>query len=158
MIHKKDILKIAKKVLRKQKGLRDHQLIHPAREWLIGILLGLGCFTVIAWGSVATYITYSNVTVTGTTDVEAEKVVYRAELVDAALKVFGEREKNYTELLENRVSVLPVETIPVESLSSVETPTTTPESVDILEEVLEVSEEIVAPEVTEEGISPQFSD
>ena len=37
MISKRDITKFAKRIIRNQRGLRDHQMIHPRREWAVGL-------------------------------------------------------------------------------------------------------------------------
>jgi len=108
MINKKEILKIAKGILRKQKGIRDHQIIHPAREWWIGVLLSLVVFSGIATWSIATYSEYSNTSVVASTQATETGVVYRESLIEAALEQFSERQDNYEQLLLNRVRNIPV--------------------------------------------------
>lgn len=111
MISKKDITKAAKKILRRQKGLRDHQIIHPQREWIIGLLLM--CFIVggIAVWSSTTYLSITDQSVTTNNSETGSQTVYRTEVVDAALTMFRERAENYEKLLENRI-VTPVVTAP----------------------------------------------
>ena len=125
MIHKADINRIAKKVLRHRKGVRDHHLIHPAREWFIGILASICIVVGAGYWSVVTYTSINNRSVEAVVTPSTEVVVYRTELVTAALEKFGERAATFEELLTS--SVVPTLPAPevVPAPAPIETTTTT---------------------------------
>ena len=124
MIHKADINRIAKKVLRHRKGVRDHHLIHPAREWFIGIVASICIVVGAGYWSVVTYTSINNRSVEAVVTPSTEVVVYRTELVTAALEKFGERATTFEELLTS--SVVPTFPVPeaVPELTPIETATT----------------------------------
>lgn len=107
MIHKPDIHAIAKKIMRHQRGVRDHHIIHPGRDWLIGIGLSLVVVATVGYWAVTMYIEISNRSVEVSTAPTSDIVVYRTELVQAALARFGERATTYRELLQNRINDTP---------------------------------------------------
>ncbi len=156
MISKKDITKLAKKIMRRQRGLRDHQIIHPQREWVVGLVLAILVVAGIAVWSSTTYLAITDRSVDTTIGDANTQTVYRTEVIDAALTQFRERAENYEQLLENRVTVPVV----IESLE--------PE-VDIDEEELETDvpeEEIDSPdedepdegeEIDDDSITPDLS-
>ena len=109
MITKNDITRIAKHILKRQRGLRDHQIIHPVREWFIGLVCSLLILVGGAVWSAFTYFEVSGRTVeTTSTDVVTANV-YRGDIVNAALAKFRERTDNFNQLLENRVEITPRE-------------------------------------------------
>ena len=143
MISKRDIAKIAKRVLKRQSGVRDHQIIHPRREWAVGLLGGLILLIVGATWSFFTYRDVSGREVENTDTVEVEQTIYRDELVNAALEKLRERQASYQALLDERNSYRP----PIEVVEE------QPEAV-IEEEVETVTEEeSVIEEPIEEGES-----
>lgn len=113
MISKKDIAKIAKQILKRQRGLRDHQIIHPAREWFVGLGLSLLILIGGATWSAFTYIEVSKRTVETTETEVVTANVYRADIVNAALSKFRERTDNFNQLLQNRTQVIPAQSTEV---------------------------------------------
>ena len=107
MINKKDITEIAKKMMRKHQGLRDPQIIHPRRDWIIGVFLSLAAFAGIAWWSGMSYLNYSNISVIESVELADTSVVYKEGQVNAALELFKEQTDNYNQLLQNRVRYVP---------------------------------------------------
>ena len=107
MINKKDITEIAKKMMRKHQGLRDPQIIHPRRDWIIGVFLSLVAFAGIAWWSGVSYLNYSNISVIESVELADTSVVYKEGQVNAALELFKEQTDNYNQLLQNRVRYVP---------------------------------------------------
>lgn len=106
MIHKPDFHAIAKKIMRHQRGVREHQIIHPVREWLIGIAAFVLLAATAAYWAFVMYVEINSRSVELSAAPVAEIVVYRPELVNAALARFGEREATYRELLENRITTV----------------------------------------------------
>jgi len=151
MIHKADINRLAKKVLRYRKGVRDHQIIHPVRDWFIGVGACLCLIIAVGYWSVTTYFSVSTRSVEVVSSPTTEVAVYRADLVQAALAKFGERSATYEELLTNRIMPslpnVPPE-VPVEAVPSDSSSTTEP----VVEEEETPLEEVPsAPEITPES-------
>ena len=107
MISKRDIAKIAKHVLKRHRGVRDHQIIHPMREWTVGLFGGMILLILGATWSVLTYREVSNRGVENAGTVEVEQTIYRDDLVNAALEKLRERQADYQALLDNRDSYQP---------------------------------------------------
>lgn len=110
MITKNEIAKIAKQILKRQRGLRDHQIIHPTREWFVGLAFSLLILIGGAMWSIFTYLEVSGRTVETTSTEVVTANVYRGDIVNAALVKFRERTDNFNQLLENRIEfTLPAE-------------------------------------------------
>lgn len=107
MIHKPDIHAIAKKIIRHQRGVREHHIIHPGRDWFIGLGLSLVIVAAVGYWAVTMYVEISNRSVEVSSVPATDIVVYRSELVQAALTRFGERATTYRELLQNRIDDIP---------------------------------------------------
>ncbi len=102
MISKRDITKIAKRVLKRQSGLRDHQIIHPTREWFTGLLAGA---ILLAGGATWSVWTYENVSDKGVEDAEAqeaEQIIYRDDMVNTALETLRERQEIYQGIIDTK--------------------------------------------------------
>ena len=101
MIHKKEITQFAKRVLRSQKGLRNHQLMHPRREWLTGIVIAVIIFSgSITWCSMK-YFEYQNIEEQSDEPLDALVVVYRETLVAEALAAQEVKAQRLNTLLKN---------------------------------------------------------
>lgn len=115
MINTTQILKMAKAAARHDHGYPERRLIHPHREWLIGIML----FTVLLIaGCVAVgllFMHYQNIEQTVT--VEEQRVqTYQAGTVADVLSIYAER----TEMFDTMQAQ---STLPPESATSVSTST-----------------------------------
>lgn len=162
MISKKDITKIAKRIIRRQRGLRDHQMIHPRREWSVGLVSG---FVLLLGGAVWSFLTYGEVSerdVQNVGAVEVQQTVYREEMVEAALEQFRQKKSDYQELLvaseTNNPDIEEVEVIidPIEAFTEEEVPEEEGLEQEVIEtdetEVSETTE--VAPETEEVNVEP----
>lgn len=103
MIDKNLIKKMVDHTLRpEKKQFIDNNIMHPEREWLIGILVGVVIFVSgLVWG-LHTYNFYRNIEIV---TYESEAVVYRASLVEETLRDFAKREEIYNELLTKNKTV-----------------------------------------------------
>lgn len=108
MIETKDITKMVAHILKRDKGIADTNIMHPAREWF----LGLGITTlVILFGSWFCFYLYSY----HSTEMKKEVVVieqavpYQAASVKSALELFATRQEKITEILGGRNIVVPVQ-------------------------------------------------
>ena len=98
MIETKDITKMVKHIVRRDKGLVDPQIMHPVREWttglgvvLVGVLLGSWfCFYLYNF-----YSTQLNIAIV----VEEVQVPYQDTLVKKALLLYREEKKTYENIL-----------------------------------------------------------
>lgn len=93
MINKNQFKEMAKKVMRKQHGLRDPQIMHPEREWLIGIVGALVIFFFCVFCSIYAYIENKSISFEQAHTQSDEVVVYRESLVKDALGQFAERKE-----------------------------------------------------------------
>lgn len=107
MMNKQQFTEIAKKVLHPNNGLVSPKLIHPGREWLIGVTVAAVIFGVIAAWSAQMYLEYKDTTVAEVT--ETEVAVYRTALVNSALDDFSVR----TDKHEDFISINLIEKDPI---------------------------------------------
>lgn len=138
----KHIDSIIKSINRHKKGLRDPQIMHPEREWLIGIFLALLIFVSATAWSLAVYLTNRNAAAVMPTEEQSESVVYRESMVEEALLRLEKRGTMLASLLPRTTESESVET-PLE-----ETASTTEEIAPVVEETLEEVEDV--DEVVEE--------
>ena len=98
MIENKLVQKMVKHALNpKRKQLVDNSIMHPEREWFLGITIGISICVLGAWWSVTSYMTYNKVSVQNK---ESESpVVYRASMVKEVVSDFSNREVAYNDLL-----------------------------------------------------------
>lgn len=104
---------MAKRLLHPQRDLRKPEIMHPARDWIIGLLTALLIFIAGAAWSTHVYLKYRDLSVEETSNVSTEVVVYRESLVKAALDEFAGRVTEHQRLLQaqqhsNSVGVKPV--------------------------------------------------
>jgi hypothetical protein len=116
-------------------GLNYEKILHPNRDWFIGVAIAVCLvFGIAAWNG---YTYFSN-REGGATDTEitVANPRYQAELVGQALGVFESRSKNFLIISANS-SLQPVQTETVPTIETSATPTTsTPDmSVDVVPSV-----------------------
>jgi len=100
-MNKKEIAKIAKKILRQQQGLSDYQIMHPTREWWLGISIGVVIFIATTVWSASVYIKNRNAPTIESSASEQEVIVYRKSWVDTALQELKNRELALGRLLNS---------------------------------------------------------
>lgn len=140
---------MAKRVLRSPERPRNPQMIHPEREWLIGLSLATILFVGSTAVAVQEYAQYRDVTLTDNGSTE-EIVIYREHMVNEALLKFSERSTEHQSLL-NQIGVSKVEEVITPSETS-EEPTTeaTPEVMPEIEDDTEEDTVVVEEETTDE--------
>jgi hypothetical protein len=128
MFSKDDITKIARKILKRQRGLRDHQMIHPVREWTIGLIVAV-LFLIIGGGwSFVTYQELSSRDVQNVEAVEIKQSGYRPETINSALQLFRERIEQYQVLTTSPLSPLTDEQPIVEEIQTIDVVELEPEN------------------------------
>lgn len=113
---------MVKKLLRHERGIPDRRLMHPHREWSIGLLISL--LLSVSGGVYAfiTFVSYSAISVESEA-VEVDQLHYQRADAQAAIELYETKRDTYTTLLEEARQYEvpePVETIEIEN--AVETP------------------------------------
>ena len=140
---------MAKKIFKSDKGVKNLKLMHPKREWGVGILAGLFILGGSGFWSANTYISYRNQANLTSGSVEGEVIVYRASQVEAALSAYAERIVKYEALVRGNSLPSAPETLP-EAVSI--TTEETVEDSDLVEEaVLDTEAELEVETGTEES-------
>ena len=102
---KSEFHNIAKKILRAKDKLRNPQIMHPAREWVIGLTVSLIVFIIsVAW-NFHTYQTYRNPVPEIDQAAATDVVVYREAMVADALARYEEVQAAHEALLSDSVRV-----------------------------------------------------
>lgn len=86
-------------MFRRRQGLRDPQIMHPEREWVIALVMMVVIFSASASWSLVVYLQNREV---GLEDVfvdQQQTIVYRENSVDNALELFKKREQELNELI-----------------------------------------------------------
>lgn len=150
MIGKPDIKKIIRSALRRSRGLRDHHLMHPIREWFGGLAAAALLLLMGAGWSVYQYVEYNAIKPSTSAESDAPTTIYQKPAVESALKELEARTARLEEqrlILEAGRSTLPppptTPDIPSDVSTSTDTPAPAPEATDTLEtppqeDVLEV--------------------
>ncbi len=94
------IKKMTRRILHgRREAFFDRSIMHPQREWFIGILVGFLILGSGVFWSVNNLIKFKFDSVTANNDgVEEEKVIYREGLVEAALTDSATRKEAYEKL------------------------------------------------------------
>lgn len=148
MINKADILKMAKHVTKRVAGGRDHEIMHPYRDWSIGIIASTIIIVIGGMWGVDRYLSYQNINIELGADSEGE-VVYREAQVKTALSIYERRASDFDTL----VAEIPVGVVE-ESEESMEAATSS-SGVNVKDVVDDESLEEDAEDVGEEGVDTE---
>ncbi|MCA9363661.1 hypothetical protein KC727_00350 [Candidatus Kaiserbacteria bacterium] len=101
MSFKKDILKIVKHVIRKSDGYPDRRLMHPAREWSVGVGVAIVAFVAVAAFSTKTFLQYSRNT---DPDIFVDQTIeqYKQKRAQSILEEYNERSDQFDALRSAR--------------------------------------------------------
>lgn len=128
MMNKKQFTKIAKDLLKPDKVMQGPAIMHPMREWLVGMLLALIIFAAGSAWSTYVYIKHEDPS-SDNFNVNDEKVlVYREAMVSSAIERFSQRNESHVIFL-NSVKEIVIEDVPEnlpEEEPLIERATTTP--------------------------------
>ncbi len=86
------------KLLKKRVATRDPRLMHPEREWAIGLSIAIVIFIGAAFMSVYTYFSNQTISVYTTTTETTEDIVYRESIVKEVLGTIEDRAVTLEEL------------------------------------------------------------
>ena len=99
MANKIEIKTMASRLFKGKRQPRDRQLMHPNREWFIGLCVALGILGVSGWWSANTYLNYQNVSIEDGGETTQSQVVYREAQVQAVLDLYTEKANTLTGLI-----------------------------------------------------------
>lgn len=127
MIDKTIIHRLSRDIFRRSEGVSDHHLMHPEREWSIGILC---LITLLGIGIYWTWYEHNRFTKISTTEpspTPSTASVYREQEVAHAIQTWSERVSSYEEIKTELKSLTPAPQLftdtPVTSGSSTATST-----------------------------------
>ena len=124
MIEKKHLHKMLRDILRRSRGLQDHNLMHPEREWYTGLIIAI--IAIIGGGYLCLHIywQYNRETVGTSVSDTAIDAIYREEEVARARQEFTERVNRHAmsaDALRSQATLTAATTldafIPLETLS-----------------------------------------
>lgn len=109
MIEKQDILKMAKHVFKRSHGANDHNIMHPYRDWAVGLVVAATIFVLGAIYAFNVYISFDNFDIV-TSDPAADTVSYKEAQVSAAIELYEERAIKFAALVESMPTESEVDT------------------------------------------------
>jgi hypothetical protein len=131
MINKQEFKKMAKDIFKVSKGIQNPQLVHPRREWFIGLFIGLIILgSTIVWSG-NRYLFYRNLAVSENVSGKQDIPVYRETLVKEALNSYSERNNEYERLTKRS----PVESVKEVVVEPEESQVSSTEETEVEEEV-----------------------
>jgi len=92
-----DVKKITKTIMRKNRGLQDPQLVHPARDWAVGIVGTLVVFCIALGFSVWQYLSYTNLSLGE--EVVLDMIPYKTEQVDESLLLYRDLSNTHAQII-----------------------------------------------------------
>ncbi len=133
MIETKHITKMVQHIVRRNRGLSDPQIMHPMREWLVGIVVTM---LVGVIGSVSAAFLYHSYDELRGTEIAivSTSTPYKIKVVDKALAEYRQKRENYNVLLDKKtVSVVASSTKVIDVSSEVKFEPTAPVIVEFPE-------------------------
>ncbi len=108
MIEKKDILKMIKNVSKRAQGKPDKRLIHPNREWMIGLIIFLAVVIGGAALSAQVYFNLDNLE-DNIADTDTRVIRYQEANVEKAINRYNAAAEAFA-AIANTIQARPVET------------------------------------------------
>jgi hypothetical protein len=104
MLNREKFTKLAKSVIKQQKGLRDPRIMHPEREWLAGLGVAGLILVGVVYVSVDNYLKNQDASANKVEAVIESKPVYRETVVKDVISSFREREQKLDSLVREEVT------------------------------------------------------
>lgn len=103
MITKKDIVTMAQHVLKRSKGIPDKRLLHPGREWLVGLLaFSLVVIVGSVWAAKSFMFYWHADSATGGQKQNVPK--YQQDWIETVLGEYDQKTADYEAIVEDVVS------------------------------------------------------
>lgn len=112
MIQSEQIKKMVAHITKRRQGVRDREVMDPAREWILGIAMAF-CFVVIGGG--VSYLYYQSTISLEITDIVTSTSVspYNAAVVESAVAEFTKRQTLYNSIRQRSdASPVVIDTVP----------------------------------------------
>jgi hypothetical protein len=150
-----EIQAVAKKLFHHNRGIKRTKLMHPNRDWLIGVLVGILIIVVMIGWSAYTYLEKRDAI--GLTDTSVEPVVpvYKADTVQDALDLYQNREEVFAQLNQSNVSIAEPEVDTVSTTTSSTTDQVTDEQPEAEVDIEEETQAIAQPPLTSPESTPE---
>lgn len=91
----------------KRNNQYDKRVIHPTREWLLGLAIFLALVAIGGIFCLQTFLFYSNLNTDGVESKDSVPV-YNGALVHTALEIYTQRKNDFMSLRENVTTEIPV--------------------------------------------------
>jgi hypothetical protein len=128
MIESKDIKNMVQHILRREKGIADTHIMHPAREWFIGLSIAFVMVALGSWFCFYLYMFHSN-EMKKEVEIIEQAVPYQATVVKSALEVFAEKKQKYNAIIGGEETTNLVTDVATTTPSSAEETATTTEDI-----------------------------
>lgn len=102
MINKNDILKMVRHIAKRSEHIPDRKLMHPARDWFIGLSIAALMFVSSAAFAFMTFHAQSE-KVNRVVPVTETVAVYKGEKARAVLELYNERINTFNALRSKRI-------------------------------------------------------
>lgn len=130
-----------------KKDRYEKRMIHPVRDWLIGLTVAVACIFTAAGHSAYTFLIFEHVSISTYTADGSETVAYKKALVETVLGRYADRAATFASLMEQAPVIAPT------SEAEVEVPqATTTEEIGIEESVLDTTATTTTPTTSQEVI------
>lgn len=128
-------------MLHPEQGIQNPQIMHPGRDWSIGLLIMLAVVSACVTWSANMYFSYRDISISNEFTDDTATTVYRETLVQSVLSTMQARAEEYTSLVTEGGVTAKVEEVVIEQATT--TPSVSEEGV--------VEDEVLAT-TTEEGV------
>ena len=142
---------MAKGVTRRSRGYSDRRVIHPKREWFIGIGIFVLITAIGAFWNIEEYMYYNTIESRAVGE-SVKPRAYQGEKVEEALQLFTQKQETFDALTNSAPRI--IETLTPTASSSDEVATTTPE-VELESEADDDADQDVVIELPEPEVIPE---
>lgn len=111
MFKREKFTELAKSIFKPKGVLSSTSIIHPEREWGIGLFLALIMFFLTAAWSAQTYLKYLNVDVADESVIDIKPPEYKADQIDISLNIIKSKADEYNSIVVNVKDVEDTEVI-----------------------------------------------
>lgn len=153
-----DIQALAKKLFHHKQGVQRPKLMHPKRDWLIGVLIGLSVIVMMIGWSAYTYLEKRDAIGMDEPAVQVDVPLYQADAVADALEIFAKRAETFNQLNQSTTPVIVLPEEPVDLITTATTSTSTDQTVAVPEVVDETQVQEAAPVATSTESTPDITD
>jgi len=125
MIEKKDLYKMARHIFRHSHGISDTKIMHPMREWVIGLGGSFATIIIGAVVSINTFVSFNQEQIYHP-DVTEVAIPYNASLVEAAISKYQAKIDTYQTISNQSLAtqlppIISITTTPTEQTVNTDT-------------------------------------